>query len=208
MRPKYSSRCRLAYRATLLGLLACLAGCAVVRAPESPAQSASEPLPLTEDLAAQTESLPLPTDASADAPDAVAARQHPLIERALSALGTRYRYGGSSLEKGFDCSGFVRWIYQDIAAQLPRSAQALSEVEGPLIAREDLRPADVMFFRINRSRSISHVGMYVGNDQFIHAPSSGGKVRVESMDTPYWRARFVKARRWTIPAKDPVANSG
>ncbi|MDZ4813986.1 MAG: C40 family peptidase, partial [Pseudomonadota bacterium] len=129
------------------------------------------------------------------------ARGDPRIERALGALGTRYRYGGNTPESGFDCSGFVRWIYQEIAGQLPRSAHALSQVKASEVERDALQPGDVLFFRINRSRAITHVGMYVGNGQFIHAPSSGGRVRVESVQAPYWRARLVKARRWALPDK-------
>jgi lipoprotein Spr len=197
--PAGGRRRRLHRSAAAFALL--LTGCA-----STPPPSTSQSLPLAEDAFAPTESL-LP-DSPVAVRETTAARVHPLIERALGALGTRYRYGGNSIEKGFDCSGFVRWIYHDIAGALPRSAQALSDVEAPLVKRESLQPADIVFFRINRSRSISHVGMYVGHDQFIHAPSSGGKVRVDNIDEPYWRARFVKARRWSISAMTALAKSG
>jgi cell wall-associated NlpC family hydrolase len=173
--------------------VAALAGCAVTPSSQTPAGSASEPLPLADSEPADIEPL---TEPEPDPETIAKARTHPLIERALGVLGTRYRYGGNSPETGFDCSGFVRWIYQDIAAALPRSANALAQVDAPDIVRDALHPADLLFFRINRKRSISHVGMYLGNGQFVHSPSSGGKVRVDSMDAPYWRARFVKARRW------------
>jgi cell wall-associated NlpC family hydrolase len=173
--------------------VAALAGCAVAPSSQTPEDSASEPLPLADSEPADIEPL---TEPEPDPETIAKARAHPLIERALGALGTRYRYGGNSPESGFDCSGFVRWIYQDIAAALPRSANALAQVDAPDIARDALQPADLLFFRINRKRSISHVGMYLGNGQFVHSPSSGGKVRVDSMDAPYWHARFVKARRW------------
>lgn len=175
-------------------VLAALAGCATAPSSRHPQDSVSEPLPLADAEPIDIEPLAEPE------PEAAAqARSNPLIERALGALGVRYRYGGNSPESGFDCSGFVRWIYQDIAAQLPRSSSALARVDATEIARDALQPADLLFFRINRSRSISHVGMYLGNGQFIHSPSSGGKVRVDSMDQPYWRARFVKASRWKPP---------
>lgn len=116
-------------------------------------------------------------------------------DRALSALGIRYRYGGNTPESGFDCSGLIRWIYHDRAEQLPRSSLSLSRVPAEDVSREQLQIGDLVFFRINRARSITHVGMYVGDDQFVHAPSSGGKVRVERLDSPYWSARLVKARR-------------
>lgn len=190
-------------------LSAGIASCTLQPRSDQPAASASEPLPLPEDAAAASEALPEPEPPrTAD----LSARSNPLVERALGALGTRYRYGGSNLQSGFDCSGFVRWVYQDIAAALPRSAQALSEVEAPLIERGNLQAGDLVFFRINRTRTISHVGMYIGNGEFIHSPSSGGRVRVESMETPYWRARFVKARRWSIPLQSdpsvPVTDAG
>jgi cell wall-associated NlpC family hydrolase len=173
-----------------------LAGCASAPSSLHPETSASEPLPLADASPFVVEPLAEESTPAAESTEAI--RTHPLIERALGALGTRYRYGGGSPETGFDCSGFVRWIYRDIAAQLPRSAQALSQVEATEVKPDALQPADILFFRINRSRAISHVGMYVGNGQFIHAPSSGGRVRVESMETPYWRARLVKARRWIV----------
>jgi cell wall-associated NlpC family hydrolase len=179
--------------AVLAAFGAALVGCASLRESGAPAPSASEPLPLAEDGSIDIQ----PLAPEPEAPGEVSTI-NPLIERALSALGTRYRYGGNTLETGFDCSGFVRWVFHDIATQLPRSAHALSEVEAPLIERDALQPADVLFFRINRARTISHVGIYMGNGQFIHSPSSGGRVRVESIDSPYWRARLVKARRWTL----------
>lgn len=183
---------------------AALAGCAVTPSSHTPGNSASEPLPLADSTPADIQPLTEPEPV----PETIAeARAHPLIERALGALGTRYRYGGNTPESGFDCSGFVRWIYLDVAAQLPRSANALAQVDAPDVASGALQPADLLFFRINRKRSISHVGMYLGNGQFVHSPSSGGKVRVDSMDAPYWRARFVKARRWDrlLPSGKPAA---
>jgi cell wall-associated NlpC family hydrolase len=177
-------------------IMVALTGCVSSPSSQYPQTSASEPLPLADASPFVVEPLAEEPTPAAEAAETI--RTHPLIERALGALGTRYRYGGGSLETGFDCSGFVRWIYHDIAAQLPRSAQALSQVEATEVTPDALQPADIVFFRINRSRAITHVGMYVGNGQFIHAPSSGGRVRIESMETPYWRARLVRARRWNV----------
>ena len=186
-----------------VSMLACvwLASCASLSTPGATTARTSEPKALVEDGPFAAEPL-LPAKAGTPVDTA---RGDPRIERALAALGTRYRYGGNTPESGFDCSGLVRWVYQDIAAQLPRSAQALSQVEAPEVERDALQPGDLLFFRINRSRAITHVGMYMGNGQFIHAPSSGARVRVESMETPYWRARLVKARRWALPAKSASA---
>lgn len=186
-----------------------VSGCASLGASGVSKASSSQPIALTEDQPSAAEPLPPARPRRKTRADTAhgntahddSARGDPRIERALGALGTRYRYGGNSPESGFDCSGFVRWIYQEIAGQLPRSAHALSQVEASEVERDALQPGDVLFFRINRSRAITHVGMYVGNGQFIHAPSSGGRVRVESVQAPYWRARLVKARRWALPGK-------
>lgn len=117
-----------------------------------------------------------------------------LISTAMSFLGLRYRRGGSSAETGFDCSGFVRAMFQQSAGLvLPRSAyeQAAST---QVIDKSELQPGDLVFFNTMR-RTFSHVGIYVGDDKFIHSPRSGSEIRVESMSIPYWVARFNGARR-------------
>lgn len=185
-------------RAALLivGTLAC--SCA--SSPKTEPGPASVPIPLAESPTASAEPLatteppapPLATLAPVSA-EAMARR-----DRALSAVGVRYRYGGNTPETGFDCSGLVRWIFHDRAAELPRSSLSLSRVPAEDVGRAQLQIADLVFFRINRARTITHVGMYVGDGEFVHAPSSGGRVRLESLDSPYWAARLVKARR--LPA--------
>ena len=189
----------------LLIAFAALSGCSVTADRDTAPDTRSEALPLADSPLATAITIPEP--AAEPTSSETAARNNPLIERALGALGVRYRYGGNTPETGFDCSGFVRWIFQDLVAQLPRSAQALSQVTAPEVARDQLQPADLVFFRITRARNISHVGMYVGNGQFIHAPSSGGRVRVDLLDAPYWRARLVKARRWSQLHANTANNS-
>lgn len=121
-------------------------------------------------------------------------RAREVMVNALSLTGVRYKYGGNSPETGFDCSGFVRYVFkQATSLTLPRSAIEISQL-GTTIPRHELQPGDLVFFNTLKS-AFSHVGIYVGNNRFIHSPSSGGKVRVESMQDGYWAKRFNGAQR-------------
>ena len=118
-----------------------------------------------------------------------------LVVNAMGFLGVPYKRGGNSVaEGGFDCSGFVRAMYeQTLGLMLPRRADqqaAATEV----IPRRDLRPGDLVFFNTMR-RAFSHVGIYIGDGKFIHSPRTGADVRIEDMDARYWRTRFDGARR-------------
>lgn len=135
----------------------------------------------------------VPLQAPASTAPSAAARESPLAY-ALRALGTRYRYGGNSPETGFDCSGLIAHAFaQSSGVLLPHNAQAQSRAGRP-VRRQDLAPGDLVFYN-TRNRSFSHVGMYIGNGRFIHAPKPGSRVRLESLDTPYWQSRFNGARR-------------
>ena len=117
-----------------------------------------------------------------------------LVLRALSLLGVNYRMGGNSPDTGLDCSGLVRHVFHEaLGLVLPRRAEEMSRA-GESIDPSQLRPGDLVFFNTLR-RTFSHVGIYIGNNQFVHAPSSGGEVRVESMGKDYWVSRFNGARR-------------
>lgn len=117
-----------------------------------------------------------------------------IMIRALSLTGVNYKYGGRSPETGFDCSGFVQYVFMHAAQiSLPPSARTISEM-GDAVKREDLQPGDLVFFNTLKS-AFSHVGIYVGNNQFIHAPRAGSKVRVENMDERYWKTRYNGAKR-------------
>jgi cell wall-associated NlpC family hydrolase len=118
------------------------------------------------------------------------------ITHALRALGTRYRYGGASPETGFDCSGLIAHVFEQAGRAVPRTAREQSRVGTP-VKRAQLAPGDLVFYN-TRNAPYSHVGMYVGNGRFVHAPRSGAKVRIERLDTPYWKARFNGARRLHI----------
>ena len=119
-----------------------------------------------------------------------------LVISAMNFLGVPYRRGGNSGDTGFDCSGFTRHIFESsIGLILPRRADEQATTAGLLkIRRDELRPGDLVFFNTMR-RTFSHVGIYVGDDRFIHAPRSGALVRVESMSDGYWSSRFTGARR-------------
>lgn len=119
-----------------------------------------------------------------------------LVIASMNFLGVGYRRGGDSAEEGFDCSGFVRHMVQStVGLLLPRRAdeQAQSSAVVP-IGRDELRPGDLVFFNTLR-RTFSHVGIYVGDNKFIHSPRTGSSVRVEDMRQSYWVTRFNGARR-------------
>jgi cell wall-associated NlpC family hydrolase len=119
-----------------------------------------------------------------------------LVLSAMNFLGVPYKRGGDSAEEGFDCSGFTRHIFEmSIGLVLPRRADQQARQAGLLtVARHELKPGDLVFFNTMR-RAFSHVGIYVGDGKFIHAPRSGGQVRVEDMRQAYWVKRYNGARR-------------
>ena len=113
---------------------------------------------------------------------------------ALSLVGIRYRYGGNSPEQGLDCSGLVRYVFREAGGtDLPRTSNEMSR-RGQHVEKQDLQPGDLVFFN-TLNRAFSHVGIYLGNNEFVHAPSAGRNVRVENMDMTYWKKRFNGARR-------------
>lgn len=117
-----------------------------------------------------------------------------LVMNAMGFLGVPYRRGGNSAETGFDCSGFVRAMYQQtVGLILPRSADQQAAATRT-IDKSELRPGDLVFFNTMR-RTFSHVGIYIGDNKFIHSPRSGSEVRVEDMRMGYWQTRFNGARR-------------
>jgi len=162
--------------------------------------------------------LPQPADGAASDPMANMLRERGLIERgsaaasqfassasdvasdmvlrAMNFLGVPYKRGGQSVEQGFDCSGFTRHVFESsLGLVLPRRSQEQAKAPGLLnVKREELRPGDLVFFNTLRS-AFSHVGIYVGDGKFIHAPRTGGLVRVEDMRAAYWAKRYNGARR-------------
>jgi cell wall-associated NlpC family hydrolase len=121
------------------------------------------------------------------------AEDRPMIQ-ALLSLGVRYRHGGYSPATGFDCSGLVKHVFDSAwGLQLPRRVQEQRALGIP-VDRSELHPGDLIFYN-TRKRAYSHVGIYLGDGKFIHAPRAGGRVRTENLNNPYWRARFNGARR-------------
>lgn len=121
-----------------------------------------------------------------------------VLMRAFSLVGTPYVWGGTTPDGGFDCSGLVNYVFRDMLdMRLPRTSRELAEVEGPRIDLDALQTGDLIFF--GSEGQISHVGIYVGEGRFIHAPRTGSVVRLEKIDTPYWLARYSGARRVIDP---------
>lgn len=126
-----------------------------------------------------------------------------IVVRALTLIDTPYRYGGTTPQGGFDCSGLVRYVYHAVAArQLPRRSEDIGKLGEP-ITRSQLEPGDLVFFN-TLGPAYSHVAIYIGDGRFLHAPARGGRVRVEALNDRYWQTRFDGARR-LIDAAGPRA---
>lgn len=148
-------------------------------------------------IAALFVALPAPADETEASPgisEDMKTKAQPLL-KALSMLGTPYKFGGNSPEKGIDCSGFVKHVYKESAGvSLPRSARDMSK-QGEQVDKTELKPGDLVFFN-TRKQPNSHVGIYKGDGEFVHASSSRTKeVTISRMDQKYWASRFNGARR-------------
>ncbi|MCY0386372.1 C40 family peptidase [Robbsia sp. Bb-Pol-6] len=127
----------------------------------------------------------------------VASKAGDVVVGALNLIGVRYRWGGNTPDSGLDCSGFVRYVFQDtLNFTLPRRAVEMSRV-GEKVRFNDLKPGDLVFFN-TVARTISHVGIYIGHDKFVHSPSTGSTIRVDEMNDRYWETRFRGARRVSL----------
>ena len=122
------------------------------------------------------------------------ARANAVLMRAISLVGTPYRYGGNSPEGGFDCSGLVNYVYRDMLdLRLPRTSRDLFAMQHAPLSTDRLASGDLVFF--GNDGAVSHVGIYVGEGRFVHAPSSGGTVRLDRLDGHWWRDHYRGARR-------------
>lgn len=139
--------------------------------------------------------------------DTVGVQASGLVINAMAFLGVPYKYGGNTADTGFDCSGFVRAVYeQSLGKILPRRSDEQAAAT-QVIDRSELKPGDLVFFNTMR-RTFSHVGIYVGDGKFIHSPRSGSHVRMEDMRLAYWSTRFNGARRVpmiTAPGSTPTS---
>jgi cell wall-associated NlpC family hydrolase len=138
---------------------------------------------------------PEPAPAAPVSPRATIPPDQALVATALSFRGTPYRNGGSD-PRGFDCSGFTQWVFAQNGIGLPREVAQQFKV-GEKIEQDDLKPGDLVFFN-TESHGASHVGIFVADDQFVHAPSTNGVVRVEYINSTYWGRRFLGARRLSV----------
>jgi len=187
-----------------MALLLCASLCAPLQAaPEAKPEAGDAVVQLLQDkgllpTAQQLDASPLVQQVRDTASD--------LVMQAMNFLGVPYRRGGNTAEQGFDCSGFTRHVFENsIGLVLPRRADQQAQSAGLLnVKREELKPGDLVFFNTMR-RAFSHVGIYVGEGKFIHAPRSGGEVRVEDMRQAYWSKRFNGARRAETSAAETIA---
>lgn len=160
-----------------LSLAALLSACASSPPPQAPVYVEPAPIASDADLASQ------------------------VLLSALSLDGTPYRYGGNTPEGGFDCSGLIGYVYRNTAGiQLPRSTRAMASMRAPNVGREALETGDLVFFATNGGRGVSHAGIYLGEGKFVHAPSTGGAVRQDSLATTYWNKTYVSAKRVLPPS--------
>jgi cell wall-associated NlpC family hydrolase len=128
-------------------------------------------------------------------------RASDLAVRAMSMVGIRYQYGSNTPERGLDCSGLVQYVFKQAwGAELPRTSVEISRV-GAKVDSKDLQPGDLVFYNTLR-RGFSHVGIYLGDNKFVHSPSAGSSIRIESMDLSYWKKRFNGARRINDPEQN------
>jgi len=118
-----------------------------------------------------------------------------IVETAESFIGLPYRWGGSSANEGFDCSGLAMAVYQLNGLNLPRSSREQYMVGTP-VRRGELAEGDLVFFATSRGKKVSHVGVYAGSDSFIHAPGRGKTIRVDSLSSRYYGARYVGAKKY------------
>ena len=140
-----------------------------------------------------------PRDAAVTEPAIVVTQEPPdrseeLVFYALAFLDVKYRYGGNDPETGWDCSGYVSHVFKNaIGVALPRTSAAMSD-RGKPVGRTELRPGDLVFFNTLK-RAYSHVGIYLGDNRFIHAPSRGKSVQISDINSAYWAQRFDGGRR-------------
>ncbi|WP_248919043.1 C40 family peptidase [Pseudomonas entomophila] len=165
-------------RFALLSFLALLAACSS-RAP-GPAPMAKPPVVFN-----QSASSPAAED---------------VLFRAIGLVGTPYRWGGNTPDSGFDCSGLIGYVYRDAAGvSLPRSTREMIVMRAPNVDINALQSGDLVFFATSGGSQVSHAGIYVGEGRFVHAPSTGGTVRLDYLSSRYWAKAYLQAKRVLPP---------
>lgn len=150
-------------------------------------------LSLTVSTAFQAHAAPAARAAKVELPKADA-----IVDRARELLGIPYRWGGTSVHRGFDCSGLIVYLFGSEAnIHLPRTTQQmLHSTKAPTVARSSLRAGDVVFFNHNGGGRVSHMGLYIGGGRFIHAPRTGKTIRISKLDSAYWSRHYIGAKRF------------
>ncbi|KRU88149.1 C40 family peptidase [Pseudomonas aeruginosa] len=128
-----------------------------------------------------------------------------VLFRALGLVGTPYRWGGNTPDSGFDCSGLINFVYRDMTGiQLPRSTREMISMRAPSVPVQALQTGDLVFFATSGGRTVSHAGIYVGEGRFVHAPRTGGTVRLDSLQNSYWQRAYLDAKR-VLVGPSPLA---
>ena len=123
-----------------------------------------------------------------------------VLMRAIGLVGTPYRWGGNTPDSGFDCSGLIKYVYRDAAGiSLPRSTREMIVMRAPTVDAGSLQSGDLVFFATGGGSQVSHAGIYVGEGRFVHAPSTGGTVRLDYLSNSYWAKAYLQAKR-VIPS--------
>ena len=182
-------------------LLSTVLACASLPALAANTPSAQPPGALAPVAIASPDTAPLPAQLeglqqSQVAPSA-SERVKTVLQRAFSLLGTPYRWGGSTPENGFDCSGLVGYVFRTIGIDLPRVSRAMAHEGTPVSDRGALAEGDLVFFGRHGGR-VDHVGIYIGEGKFVHAPRTGRDVTVSSLTTGYWSQKYLQARRLAV----------
>ncbi|MBK7470121.1 MAG: C40 family peptidase [Burkholderiales bacterium] len=176
--------------AALLALVAALAPAAAHADGEQPALPPAAPAPATD---GRTLAASVSASVQSAADHVLQSAQH-VTDSALDLIGVRYKYGGESPDKGLDCSGLVRYVFEQVTGvTLPHSAREQAKI-GDKVDLDELQPGDLVFFNTRRF-AFSHVGIYLGDNSFIHAPNRRSSVKVASIEGRYWKKRFNGARR-------------
>lgn len=129
-----------------------------------------------------------------------------VLLHAIGLVGTPYVWGGNTPSSGFDCSGLIGFVYQEVAGiRLPRTTQQMLHMPGQQIARNQLQSGDIIFFATAGRGRVSHAGIYVGEGRFVHAPSNGGTVRLDSVNAAYWNKAYLQAKR-VLSSESMVSN--
>ncbi len=120
-----------------------------------------------------------------------------VVDRAHELLGTPYKFGGTSVQQGFDCSSFLVYLFKTEAnIHIPRTTAAMHRSTAATIPRNALKPGDAVFFKANGRGQVSHVGLYIGEGKFIHSPRTGKTIRIDSLSNNYWNKNYTTAKRF------------